>query len=218
MHHDLSRACLAQTQDAIPRVLLLARLALYGPGAARLHEEIVTVTARWSDPAIRTSPLSPYGRETELKTLDLLDQALLTRGTTNETIQKMLVASAVDDVVQLLPHLTQRAEQYADEAKEKLTKRGEQESAQMRELLQLQRKHIGVRQQQDTQIAFNFSEDELRQLNADRRHWTARLAKLELELESEPQRIRDLYQVHAQRIEPVGLVYLWPVAEGSVTE
>lgn len=218
VHHDLSRACLAQTQDAIPRVLLLGRLALYGPGAARLHEELVTITARWSDPAIRTSHLVPYARETELKTLDLLDQALLTRGTANETIQNMLLASAATDVAELLPHLTQRAEQYAVEAQEKLSQRGVHESAQMRELLETQRKHIGVRQEQDTQIALNFSEDELRQLNADRRHWTARLAKLQLELESEPQRIRDLYQVQAQRIEPVGLVYLWPAAEGNASQ
>ena len=27
VHHDLSRACLAQTSDAIPRVILLGRLA-----------------------------------------------------------------------------------------------------------------------------------------------------------------------------------------------
>ncbi len=47
VHHDLSRACLAQTQDAIPRVILLGRLCLYGPRAARLHEELVPVTARW---------------------------------------------------------------------------------------------------------------------------------------------------------------------------
>ena len=32
VHHDLSRACLAQTSDAIPRVILLGRLCLYGPG------------------------------------------------------------------------------------------------------------------------------------------------------------------------------------------
>ena len=31
VHHDLSRACLAQTTDAIPRVVLLGRLCLYGP-------------------------------------------------------------------------------------------------------------------------------------------------------------------------------------------
>jgi superfamily II DNA or RNA helicase len=53
VHHDLSRACLAQTSDAIPRIVLLGRLCLYGAGAVRLHEELVPVTARWTDPKIR---------------------------------------------------------------------------------------------------------------------------------------------------------------------
>ena len=35
VYHDLSRACLAQSDDAIPRVVLLGRLAVYGAGAAR---------------------------------------------------------------------------------------------------------------------------------------------------------------------------------------
>jgi hypothetical protein len=34
---------------------------------------------------------------------------------------------------------------------------------------------------------------------------------IEQELKTEPQRIADLYQVKATRIEPVGLIYLWPV-------
>ena len=34
---------------------------------------------------------------------------------------------------------------------------------------------------------------------------------LEKELNSEPERIREIYQVKAKRIEPVGLVFLWPV-------
>ena len=50
IHHDLSKACLTAAPDAIPRVVLLGRLALYGPRAARLHEEIVPVTARWIEP------------------------------------------------------------------------------------------------------------------------------------------------------------------------
>ena len=60
VHHDLSRACLAQTTDAIPRVVLLGRLCLYGPGAARLHEELIPVTARWTDPKIRKD--GPHAR------------------------------------------------------------------------------------------------------------------------------------------------------------
>jgi superfamily II DNA or RNA helicase/DNA-binding transcriptional regulator YiaG len=77
VHHDLSRACLAHTADAIPRVLLIGRLSLYGPGAARLHEELVPITARWVDPAVRKGELTPYSREAETKTMTLLDAALL---------------------------------------------------------------------------------------------------------------------------------------------
>jgi len=53
-------------------------------------------------------------------------------------------------------------------------------------------------------------EDERRQLEDNKRYWTKRLGMLEQELQTEPERIRDIYQVKAQRIEPVGLVYLWP--------
>jgi hypothetical protein len=31
------------------------------------------------------------------------------------------------------------------------------------------------------------------------------------ELTSEPKRVAELYEVKARRVEPVGLVYLWPV-------
>lgn len=47
------------------------RLALFGPGAARLHEELIFITARWIDPALRKEALSPYARNREDKTLAL---------------------------------------------------------------------------------------------------------------------------------------------------
>ncbi len=34
--------------------------------------------------------------------------------------------------------------------------------------------------------------------------------EFDLDLEREPQRIREFYEVRAPRVEPVGLVYLWP--------
>jgi hypothetical protein len=37
-----------------------------------------------------------------------------------------------------------------------------------------------------------------------------RLDQFDRDLASEPQRLRDFYEVRAQRVEPVGLVYLWP--------
>lgn len=215
VHHDLSRACLAQTRDSIPRVLLLGRLALYGPGAARLHEEIITITARWTDPAIRKSPLLPYAREAELKTLDLLDQALLSSSRTNETIEAMLLAAVSRDIEELLPYLQQRGEEYAVEATQKLAKRGLDEATQMRVLLESQRKHIREKKLEDSQRILPFREEELRQLNADRRHWNRRLDELEIELDVEPARIRDIYAIRAKRVEPVGMVYLWPMSEGG---
>ena len=47
VHHDLSRACLVQAADSIPRVVLLGRLCLFGRRAERLHEVLVPVAARW---------------------------------------------------------------------------------------------------------------------------------------------------------------------------
>ena len=67
---------LAQTTDPIPRVLLLGRLSLYGRGAERLHEEIVTLTARWVEPSRRSPALVPYAREAESRTLELLQATL----------------------------------------------------------------------------------------------------------------------------------------------
>jgi len=220
VHHDLSRACLAQTTDAIPRVVLLGRLCLYGPGAARLHEELVPVTARWADPKLRKGVLSPYGREAETKTLDLLEEALLLKhpGKISDTVLKQLQTTAARDIEELLPHLETRAREYAQDAGKKLKERAEAEAKAMQQILQDQRTHIertaAKYEQYDAhQLRLDFAdnEDELRQLESNRKYWTKRLLSLERELQSEPERIRAVYEIKATRIEPVGLAYLWPV-------
>ncbi|HVC99429.1 MAG TPA: DISARM system SNF2-like helicase DrmD, partial [Pirellulales bacterium] len=218
VHHDLSRACLAHSSDAVPRAILLGRLCLYGPGAARLHEELVPVTARWTDPKVRKAPLAPYGRESETKTLELLDESLLPKHgrSVPQAVQSQLQACASRDVEELLPHLQARAEQHAHDAERMLRKRGDDEAKAMRAVLETQKRHIAEvsaehERPDRRQLQLGFAEDELRQLEANRRHWTRRLAMIEHELASEPERIRAVYQVKATRIEPIGLVYLWPV-------
>lgn len=213
--HDLSRACLAQSTDAIPRVILLGRLSLYGRGAERLHEEIVPLTARWVDPAQRKTPLTPYGREAETKTLDLLGDALGDQThSPNETIQELLLSSAARDIEELLPHLEPRAEELARGATERLQKRGEQESDALRETLERQRKHVGdalsKHQASLQQLALGFSDEDRKQLEANMRSWRTRIDQFERDLQNEPRRIREFYEVRVKRIEPVGLVYLWP--------
>jgi hypothetical protein len=85
----------------------------------------------------------------------------------------------------------------------------------MREILETQRKHLGetvAKHDRGEQLVLDFNEEERRQLESNRRYWGKRLLDLDRELRTEPDRIRSLYEVRATRIEPVGLVYLWPVA------
>ena len=221
VHHDLSRACLAQTTDAIPRVILLGRLCLYGPGAARLHEELIPVTARWADPKIRKSPVTPYARDAETRTLILLEESLLQPHSEaiSEIVRQQLQTSAPRDIQELLPFLQTRGEEYAADAEKKLKERGEAEAKAMREILETQKKHIAstVERQEkmdarQLRLEFGDDENELWQLEANKRHWVKRLDMIDGELKSEPDRIREVYDVKARRIEPVGVVYLWPVS------
>ena len=216
IHHDLSRACLAQATDSIPRVILLGRLSLYGQGAERLHEELVPITARWIEPSQRRGPLTAYAREAEARTLDLLERSISgrSRSAPGETIQRKLLNAAPRDIENLLPQLEPRAEELAALAIEKLRQRGAREERDLREILERQRervreelaKHEGTFQQ----LTFGFADDEKRQLESDMRSWRVRLEQFDRDLETEPQRVRAFYEVRAKRVEPVGLVYLWP--------
>ena len=60
------------------------------------------------------------------------------------------------------------------------------------------------------QLTLDFSDEERRQIETDVRSWRTRLDQFDRDLEREPQRVREFYEVRAQRVEPVGLVYLWP--------
>jgi superfamily II DNA or RNA helicase len=214
--HDLSRACLAQSADSIPRVVLLGRLSLYGQGAERLHEEIVPVATRWIEPTQRKGPLVAFAREAEVKTLDLLDQSLTRAGgqSPSKTIQDRLLASAPRDIQELLPQLEPRANEVAALAVDRLRKRGEREAKDLRETLEAQRQRVREELEKHegafTQLTLDYDEGEKRQLDTNMRSWRARLAQFDHDLEREPARIRAFYEVQATRIEPVGLVYLWP--------
>jgi superfamily II DNA or RNA helicase len=216
VYHDLSRACLVQAQDAIPRVILLARISLYGRGAERLHEELVPVTARWVEPSQRRGPLKAYAPDAEARTMDLLERSLRADAHTmpGETIRQKLLASAARDIEELLPQLEARAEELAAVAIQKLRQRGEREERDLRETLERQRERVREELERTEprirQLTLDFDDEEKRQLEADLRAWRARLAEFDDDLVTEPRRIREFYEVRARRVEPVGLVYLWP--------
>ena len=59
-----------------PRVVLVGRLSLFGPGARRLHEEIIPITAAWRDTRRGESPLTPFAESGQTATVAQLDEAL----------------------------------------------------------------------------------------------------------------------------------------------
>ena len=216
VHDDLSRACCAQTKDPVPRVVLLGRLSAYGDGAARLHDEVIALAARWVEPDARKGPLRPYAETAEERTLALLEESLLASAgmPVPESTRSRLLATSARDLDDLLPALRERGEETLRRVKERLADRGRREAEDLRAILLAQSARIEAEhaKQADPQLDLGFADDEKRQLAADRRHQERRLADLSKELTTEPDRIRRSFEVRATRLEPVGLAYLWPVS------
>jgi superfamily II DNA or RNA helicase len=217
VYDDLSRACLAQSADAVPRVVLLGRLSLYGAGAVRLHEEILTVTARWTDPESRSATLKPYGRDAESHTLSLLEDAMRPGAAAGiaEPVRHKLLASMPRDIEELLVHLEARGEEHRADAVALLDKRGLVESDALRKILVEQKTRIetAYATPDDPQKTFggDFNADEQRQRDLDRRAWKRFLERVDDDIAQEPERIIDFYRVASHRLEPIGIAYLWPV-------
>ncbi len=125
-----------------------------------------------------------------------------------------MLDAAPRDIEDLLPQLEPRAEELAALAIDKLRKRGEREEKDLRETLERQRKRVreelARHEGEFQQLTLDFDDGEKRQLELNMRSWRTRLDQFERDLEREPQRVREFYEVRAKRVEPVGLVYLWP--------
>ncbi len=218
VQHDLARACVVSSPDPIPRVVLIGRLCLYGPDAARLHEELVPITARWVEPTLRKGPLTPYQEDAEARTRQLLEAALLPAQprAVDPVVVAKLQAAAAEDVAQLLPLLERRGQDVATGAAMKLAERAEAEAKDMAAILLAQKQQLvdklGPAESAPTQLLLGFNDEEQRQLESERRVQAERLRVIDAEIIAEPARIRALYEVKARRVEPVGLVYLWPVS------
>jgi hypothetical protein len=217
VNHDLTRACVLHTDDPIPRVILLGRLSLYGERASRLHDEVVSVAAEWSDPASRTAKLKPASEAEKHDVLQMLEHALASARLRDvpKATKKRLADAAAKDVADLIGPLARRAKALATGAQKLLATRGKQEAKDMVKILEAQRGRIAEKladPKREQQLTLDFNEQEQRQRDADRRHWERRLIDLARELVSEPERIEASYEVKAVRNDPVGVVYLWPVS------
>ena len=127
-----------------------------------------------------------------------------------------LLSTVADDVKQLLPHLHTRCEVAATDAKKKLDGRGELEAKEMVSILQKQKSRIDrelekLQAPDGAQLLLEFDDNERQQLRDNAKFWQRRLDAIPREIEREPLRIRESYVTRATRIEPVGIVYLWPM-------
>jgi len=212
---DLARACVVQTHDPVPRVLLLGRLSLYGERASRLHDEIVSVAARWVAPDVRIGGLEPFAEDGQRISWDLLLDSLSGFADVEvpSVVRATMLRSAPSDVKELLGHLEARCELLASKAIATLRERGEREARDMVEILEGQRARMEreLAKFEASQAGFEFADfnvDEQRQLRDNARYWRRRLDGIPNELAGEPDRIRKGYAVRVRRIEPVGIAYL----------
>lgn len=221
----IGRVTAIVSSGAQPRVVLLGRLSLFGPGARRLHEEIIPVTAVWRDMRRNESPLTPFAEAGEATTIEQLDAALRDGISPGASVLDRLVPSIEGDIADLRPHLEARAMRSEQGAAKDLAESGEREAKSMAALLQRQIDKVreAMRDKEPPkapeQLEFfgpteeeirKQQEREMRQFEADRRSWDGKLLRLQQELHHEPDKVRQGYVVQARRLEPIGLVYLWP--------
>ena len=217
----LSRAAVLGTSDDTAKLIVLARLSLYGHGAARLHDEVLTVVAEW-DPADPSRRLRKLSEEKSRRALDDLEASLQQRLEAPEGVTAALKGHLAADVDQVREALDRVVEQRREDAAEKLGKRAEEEAARFCKVLEEQRKRIlssrsRVKENPD-QLLLELGDiadaEELkavrRQVTDNWRYWEQRLASIDTDLEREPELIRRTFALQTDRVEPAGVIYLWP--------
>ena len=107
--------------------------------------------------------------------------------------------------------MRRRAAIRRGEVAAELAVRGTTEAEDLRHLLLEQRTRIAEADAtpEDLQLSL-FGDDEAKQRRQDRQHWRRKIAELDDQMDREPARVRDGYAVRADRVEIVGLLYLWP--------
>lgn len=209
---NLSRFSVITGPGAQPRVVLMGRLAVYGAGAARLHEEIIPITAIWTESERGRKPLRTLGESGEERTLNQLEDALRTAREAPASAIARIQVLVAQDIADLTPALESIANERLATVKAQLAKRGDEEARSLHALLENQKKNILRAVEKHDPNQPDLFEEERREHQANRRYWDVRLASIENEIRDEPKRLRDSYDVKAHRLEPVGIVYLWPVS------
>ena len=211
--HDLSRVCVAPVpSQSVSRAIALARLSLFGRGAARLHDELIAVVAPW--PPTEGNQVAPYrDAATAAKALADCERAMAADASVP---RGRLAERALDEApaifAALWPHLHAEADARATEAANGLARRARKEGEDLRALLERQRTAIAEARHDLKQLVLPelADKDQRRQAELDLEHMARREERIAQELESEPAAIEALYEVRIRRLTPVGLAVAVP--------
>ncbi|NRB39201.1 MAG: hypothetical protein HRU20_12150 [Pseudomonadales bacterium] len=217
--HDLNRVTIVRSNDSLIRVIAFGRLSLFGNGASKLHDQLVSVAARWVESS--DEPLKPFAEDADRKALESLEQVLAESPTLDgisEAVQQKVIAAAPDLFSQLWRHLEDEAEAQIHDASLQLELRGQEEADQLEEILKTQRdaieKQLQLKAPQLMLDFDTFTPSEKKQADADKKHMQHRLEAIEREILEEPEQLKSIYHVTLPRLQPVGLVVLWPKTRG----
>lgn len=221
--HDLSRVTVVKSRhDHTPRVIAFGRLSLFGRGASRLHDQLIPVAAPWFEAGgeghLVPDTKSSADRAAVAQLEQLLAEAQPLAALNPKTLDR-LRASAEADFRALWRFIEQEAEAVTVDAERKLRERGVTESDALKKILQTQRagivKRLGVRAQLDL---FGGDDRESREAKKqfvdEMTYLEGRVRTIEKDIETEPAAIAALYEMQRRRLEPVGLVYIWPETRG----
>lgn len=212
---DLSRVTVLRSKrDAVARVIVFGRLSLYGAGAARLHDEILSVAAMWLESGGK-GHLKPFAEEADRKAIDQLENTLAEAPELEAiapAVRKKLLQSAPGDHDALWSAIDQEAKKREAEVRKQLRERGDKEAQALRTILSEQR--AAIEEELGRQLEFDLGSqterEQAEQWKRDRNFLKKRLMEIERELETQPEALKHYYDVRLSRLTPVGMVYLWP--------
>jgi superfamily II DNA or RNA helicase len=212
--NDLSRVTVVSSRrDSVARVIVFGRLSLFGAGAARLHDQLVSVSAKWLEGGGK-GHLKPFEEEADRKAIEQLETTLAEApelAALPDKVKQRLLANAASDFAALWPEVEAEAKRRAEEARTQLKQRGAIEAAQLKTILETQRETI-EEALGDKQLDLSdlLTKEEREQWRRDKGHLQTRLQLIEKELVEQPSALASLYDVRLPRVTPVGMVYLWP--------
>ncbi len=115
----------------------------------------------------------------------------------------------------LWPHVRDEADALAHDAEQKLAQRGADEAKALRAILSGQKawieKNLAARKTEGLDLfARKLDKREEEQFRRETDYIAERVGRIDAELEREPAQIEALYRVALRRLEPVGMLVLWP--------